>query len=165
MVHYEAVVTSLLPNDKVEILIQPDRTGDPNAPACHCGSKRTMFRIEALNRAGAQVGDWVSVSRDSSYIVRNIGALIGIPLAGLIAGVALGTFWGGTARIVLSLTGTLLGILAGVLSYRRMPANSLFVIERVIQSRKELATMYSSQSNTGRDRADCQKGCASCRPY
>jgi len=41
MVHYEAVATSLLPNGKAEILIQLDRTGDPNAPACHCGADRT----------------------------------------------------------------------------------------------------------------------------
>jgi hypothetical protein len=162
MVRYEAVVTSLLPNGKAEILIQPDRTGDPNAPVCHCGTNKTMFRIEALNRADALVGDWVSVSRDSSYIMRNIGVLIGIPLAGLMTGVALGNLWDGTARIILSLMGTILGIMAGVLSYRRMSASNLLVIERVIQSRTELAAMYSNQSSAGKDQAGCQEGCSSC---
>jgi hypothetical protein len=164
MAHYEAVVTGLLPNGKAEILVQPDRTGDPNAPACHCGANKTMFRIEALNRADALVGDWVSVSRDSSHIMRNIGFLIGIPLAGLITGAALGNLWGGAALAISCLAGTLLGIVIGIPAYRRLSKNNLPVIERVIQSRKELTAMYTGRPNAGKDQVGCQEGCTSCFP-
>jgi len=158
MAHYEAVVTSLLPNGKAEILIQPDRTGSPGAPACHCAANNTLFRIKALNSADALVGDWVSVSRDSTNTMKNVGVLGGIPLAGFISGVALGSFWGGNALIISSFTGTLLSIGVAVLFYRRMSAMNLPVIERVIQSRKELAAMHANRSITEKDSTGCQGG-------
>jgi hypothetical protein len=168
-VHYEAVVTGLLPNGKAEVLIQPDKPGIPNAPAisarvCHCASNSSMVRIEALNRAEAEVGDWVSVSHKTADIMKNVCSLIGTPLAGLIAGVALGNLWGGTALAISCLVGTLLGIVIGVLAYRRLSKNNLPVIERVIQSRKELAAMYTGRSNAGKDQVGCQEGCTSCLP-
>lgn len=168
MVHYEAVVTSLLPNGKAEILIQPDKPGIPNAPGisarvCHCATSNSMVRIEALNRAGASVGDWVSVSRNSADIMKNAGVLIGIPLAGAIAGAVLGNLSGGVAPVILSLIGACLGIVAGVLLYRRLSDRNLPVIDRVISSRKELAAMYTNRP-TGTDQAGCRDGCTSCIP-
>jgi len=164
MEQFEAVVTSLLPNGKAEILIQPDRTGDPNAPACHCSANKTLFRIEALNRADALVGDWVSVSRNSADIMKNVGTLIGIPLAGAIAGAMLGNLWGGTALVVFCLAGIFLGIMIGLQSYRRLSERNLPVIDRVIQSRSELAAMYSDKTTAGKDRPGCGEGCTSCIP-
>jgi len=171
MAHYEAAVASLLPNGRAEIVIRPDKPGIPDAQeiaqrVCHCATDNSMVRTEALNRAGASVGDWVTVSRKPSATLKNITALIGFPLAGAIAGGVLGTLLGSATMAIAALAGALLGILLGVWSYRRWSEENMLVIDSVIKSRDEVAAIFAGQTGTGgKEPSGCQVGCDRCHPW
>lgn len=163
MAQYDAVVTSLLPNGRAEIVIRPDKPGIPDAPeisrrVCHCATDGSMVRTEALNRADAQVGDWVSVYRKPGVVMKNVAALIGFPLAGVIAGTMLGSALGKAAMAIAALGGGLLGIVLGVRYYRHLSEENLMVIDRVIRSREELAAFSGG-------RAGCRDDCSQCIPW
>jgi hypothetical protein len=163
MAQYEAVVASLLPNGKAEIVIRPNKPGIPDAPeiserVCHCATNNSAVRTEAVNEAGALVGDWVTVSRKSSNILKNIIFLIGIPLAGSIGGAISGRTLGGAVMALMALVGMLFGIALGIVFYRRLSGENLLVIDSVIKSGIEI-------SAGGRDRSGCQAGCDRCVPW
>lgn len=171
MAQYEAAVTNLLPNGRAEIVIRPDKPGIPDAQeiaqrVCHCATDNSMVRIEALNQAGASVGDWVAVSRKSSAVLKNVLALIGFPLAGAVAGGALGTSMGREMMAIAAFAGTVLGILLGIRSYRRWSGENMPVIDSVIKSQKEVAAFLATQTGArGKESSDCQVGCDRCHPW
>lgn len=163
MAQYEAVVASLLPNGRAEIVIRPNKPGIPDAPeiserVCHCATNNSAVRTDAVNEAGALVGDWVAVSRRSSNVAKNVIFLIGIPLAGGVGGAISGRTLGGGLMALMALAGTLIGIALGIMFYRRLSGENLLVIDRVIKSGKEIAA-------GGRDRSGCQAGCDGCVPW
>ncbi len=167
MAQYEGLVTGLLPNGRAEIMIRPDKPGIIDAPeiserVCHCATDSSTIRLEAFNRAGAMVGDWVQVSRESTFFLKNAGALFGFPLAGAAAGAALGRALGGTAMIYLALSASLLGLVLGVLFYRHRSAQNLPMIDRILQSRDEIAGRIAA---AGKDSSGCQEGCSRCMPW
>lgn len=162
MARYEAVVANCLPNGRAEIVIRPDKPGIPDAPeisrrVCHCATDASMVRIEALNRADARVGDWVSVYRKPGVVLKNAVALIGFPLAGAIAGAALGRTLGGAATAIVALAGALFGMMLGIRSYRRLSGENLMIIDRVIASRSEFAAPGAPPG--------CGDGCNRCIPW
>jgi sigma-E factor negative regulatory protein RseC len=69
---------------------------DRNDACSHCGSCRVSFgcnsemTIKALNRAGAGVGDLVSIHLSSGTIMKSAAILYLIPVAGLISGAFMG---------------------------------------------------------------------------
>jgi len=171
MAQYEAVVASLLPDGKAEIVIRPDKPGIPDASeiaerVCHCATENSMIRTKAVNRAGALVGDLVAVQRNSAVVIKNILFLIGFPLVGAIIGVVMGSPLGGAAMAIIALAGASLGIMLGIRSYRRFSENNPLVIDHVIKSRDEFTAILAARAAAeGKDAAGCQAGCNSCTPW
>ncbi len=171
MAQYEAVVASLLPNGRAEIVIRPDKPGIPDAQeiarrVCHCATDNSIVRTEALNRAGASVGDLVSVSRKPYAVLKNVFTLIGLPLMAAIAGGLLGSRMGSAGMGIAVLAGALLGIMLGLWSYRRGSAENMPVIDAVIQSRDKFTDIFPGQAGAGgKEPSGCQVGCDRCNPW
>jgi hypothetical protein len=155
MPQYEGFVASLKGNGRAEVIIGPGKPCIPGAPevsekACHCPTDSSNVTIEALNRAGARPGDLVSVWRSPAALLKNAAILLGIPTIGLISGIVAGVildqgFAVHTSGAVLVVAGLLLGIIVAVLRYRRVSADNLPVITRIIKTRLEMAA--SSNGN------------------
>jgi hypothetical protein len=132
-----------------EVVIQPVSSGIPGASrqvnrhVCHCATKGSTITIEALNRVRAEVGDYVSVSRDTSGLVKNAAALLGIPVMGLISGIILAAFLtdGFSFRIaggiIVMAAGLFSGMTVGVLTFRRVSAGNPTVIKHIIEKRRQ----------------------------
>jgi hypothetical protein len=147
---YEGVVASLMADGKAEVVIGPGKPGIPGAPEltekiCHCATNGSIVRIEALNRAGAQVGDRVGLSRRGTILMKNAGALLGFPLLGGISGLVAGAIftegfaahW--TGAVVSTAVGLILGLMIGVATFRRISAHDQAVISRIIRTRTDAA--------------------------
>ncbi len=167
MPDHKGFVASLTADGKAEVVIRPDMPGIPNAPevsakVCHCATDGSTVRIEALNMAGAGVGDWVSVSH-SGILMKNVAVLLGIPVLGGISGLAVGAiFTGGLAvhvtnALIFTLAGLFLGIIIGSAVYRRLSPHNQPVISRVIRTRTEVASLFNT------DRSCSQNDDVSCR--
>ncbi len=143
--NYEAIVINLKENGRADVVIQPPGSGvhgaskEINARVCHCATAASSITVEALNSAGADVGDRVSIIKDTSALLKNWGILLGIPLAGLIIGLALNSLVTGPLSLApaVGLTaGIAFPLLALVLSiawYRRSSTSSDPVIDRILQ--------------------------------
>ena len=153
MPQYEGFVAGLKEkNMKAEVVIQPGNAGIPGAPqlkdiVCHCATDGSTITIEVLNKEGAGVGDWVSVSRNTTAMIRNAAALLGIPLIGIIVGIILATFLtdGFSFRILVGIVAMaaclLLGITIGVLIFRQISTVNQPVIDRIVKTRLEIASI------------------------
>lgn len=150
MPQHAGFVSSLKGNDRAEVIIRPGIPGIPNAPevserVCHAPTDGSTVVVEARNRAGAEVGDWVSVSQNPAALRKNVGTLLGIPGIGLILGIATGaaaheTFGlSPTFSVVVGAAVLLLANLIAAISYRQRAADNLPVITRIIKRRKEMA--------------------------
>jgi sigma-E factor negative regulatory protein RseC len=121
---------------------------DRNDACSHCSSCRVSFgcnsemTIKAINRAGAGVGDLVSIHLSSGTIMKSAAILYLIPVAGLILGAFLGA--GLSTRLamsetgaiaLLSLAGFILGYIITVLISRWMSAQHTLspIITRIIR--------------------------------
>jgi len=142
----EGFVATLRKDGKAEVVIQPVSSGIPGASprvnrlVCHCATKGSALTIEALNRAGAEVGDYVSVFRDRSGLLKNAASLLGIPTVGLLGGILLAAFLtdGFSFRIaagmIVMAASLFSGIAIGVLIFRRVSAGNPPVIEQIIET-------------------------------
>ena len=121
---------------------------DRNDACSHCGSCRVSFgsnsemTIKAINRAGAGVGDLVSMHLSSGTIMKSAAILYLIPVAGLISGAFMGVDLSErlpiseTAAIaLLSLLGFILGFIITAFISRRMSARRTLspIITRIIR--------------------------------
>ena len=121
---------------------------DRNDACSHCGSCRVSFgcnsemTIKAINRAGAGVGDLVSIHLSSGTIMKSAAILYLIPVAGLISGTFMGE--GLSTRLaisetsaiaLLSLAGFILGFIITALISRWMSAQRTLspIITRIIR--------------------------------
>jgi hypothetical protein len=147
---YEGLVASLMEDGKAEVVIRPGKPGIPGAPeltekVCHCATNGSTVRIEALNWVGADVGDWVLLSRRAGVLMKNVVALVGIPVIGGLSGLVAGAIFSGgfafrlTASVVSAAVGLLLGLVIGVATYRRMSGDDQPVIRRIIRTRRDMA--------------------------
>jgi hypothetical protein len=81
MPRYEGHIACLKEDGRAEVIIEPGNTGVPGASpkinrrVCHCVTDGSNLKIEAFNRAGAGVGDQVSVGLETSGLVKNAVAL------------------------------------------------------------------------------------------
>ena len=166
MPQYEGFVAGLKKNGKAEVVIQPCNAGIPGAPqlkdiVCHCATAGSTITIEVLNKADAGVGDLVSVSRNTTAMIRNAAALLGIPLIGIIVGIILATFLtdGFSFRILVGIVAMaaclLLGITIGVLIFRQISTVNQPVIDRIVKTRLEIAS-------TGDDKCLLEKPDSTC---
>lgn len=121
---------------------------DRNDACSHCGSCRVSFgsnsemTIKAINRAGAGVGDLVSIHLSSGTIMKSAAILYLIPVAGLISGAFMGVDLSErlpiseTAAIaLLSLAGFILGFIITAFISRWMSARRTLspIITRIIR--------------------------------
>ena len=172
MSQYEGLVTSLKKDGRAEVLIQPISSGIPGASprvnrhVCHCATDGSTITIEALNSVGADVGDRVVVNSDTSGLVKNAAVLLGIPLMGLFAGIALAAFvthgfaFHMTGGIVAVAVSFLLGIVIGVSVFKRASAGGQPVIDQIVKTRLEAASMFG-EKRCARESGD--RSCDGCR--
>lgn len=141
----EGFVSTLKSDGTAEVVIQPIQAGVPGASArinrrvCHCVAEGSTVIIEAVNSAGAEIGDYVSVRRDTYGLVKNAAALLGIPLMGLILGIVVGDLLtdGFAVHIALGMAVIAIcvmsGIAIGVLVFRRISPGTTPVVETIIE--------------------------------
>ena len=141
-------VASLKENDKADVIIRPGTPGIPNAPevskkVCHIPTDGSTVNVEAWNRAGAQVGDRVSISQSPGILTKNAATLLGIPGIGLILGIVAGVVvyqrFGlhPTVSVIVGAAVLLLANIIAAIRYRQRSADNLPVITRIIKTRKE----------------------------
>lgn len=171
MPQHEGFVTSLKENGKAEVVIQPDNAGIPGAPqlkdiVCHCATDGSTITIEALNKADAGVGDWVSITQRPGALMKNAAILLGIPVVGLLAGIVVasiithGFAYHITGGILVLTAGLLLGIIIGVINFRRVSANSQPVIGCIIRTRLEAASLLDKNQSPLQNRDRSCEGCS-----
>ena len=172
MSRYEGLVTNLKEDGRAEVVIQPISSGIPGASSrvnrhvCHCATDGSTITIDAVNSAGADVGDRVFVNRDTSGLVKNAAVLLGIPLMGLFAGIALaavltqGFAFHVTVGIVAVAVSFLLGIVIGVSLFKRASAGSQPVIDQIVKTRLEAASIFGAKP-CARETGD--RSCDGCR--
>jgi hypothetical protein len=152
----EGFVATLKKEGKAEVVIQPVSSGIPGASprvnrhVCHCVTDGSFITIEAMNSVGAEVGDYVSVRRDTSAHIKNAAALLGVPLMGLLAGIVLAGFLTGgfSSRMaygIVAMAACLFcGITIGALIFRRISAGNPAFIEHVIEKKWQGGPLSSS---------------------
>ncbi len=151
MPEYEGFIASINEDGKAEVIIQPEISGIVGAPGlstkvCHCASSSSQVTIEALNPIKAAVGDRVAVRVDASLLIRNAGALIGMPAIALALGWAVSLLIpdsdlvGVPIRFLCIFCSLPLGVTAGALLYRHWSRGNLPVVNRIIQTRLEMAS-------------------------
>jgi hypothetical protein len=158
MPRYEGHIACLKEDGKAEVIIEQDNTGVPgvspqiNRRVCHCATDSSIIKIEALNRAGAGVGDRVFVSLETSGLIMNAIVLLGIPEVCIMIGIALayilihGFAFPMIDGIVVAAGFLLLGIALGVSMFRRVSVENPPVIDRIIKTRFEAASMYEEDA-------------------
>ena len=90
----QGIVTAIAEDGKAQVAIQTDDT----LPGCssrtehchHCSEGTSSLVIKVFNRAGAGVGDNVSVLFRSGAVLKSVLILLGIPMVGIFAGAILG---------------------------------------------------------------------------
>ncbi|NVM20927.1 MAG: SoxR reducing system RseC family protein [Desulfobacterales bacterium] len=164
MPDYEGFVASITADRKAEVIISPGVPGIPGAPevsakVCHCPTDGSSVTIEALNRAGAGVGDLVCISRTPGVLIKNAAALLGIPALGAILGLAAGARFAGRGAIAFTAVGLLLGIIVGAAIYRRLSVHNQPVISRVIRTRTQMASRFSANQSCFQDQDPTCRSC------
>jgi len=105
MAQEQGFVTSIREDGWAEVVAErKDACDDCGAKQCcvSFGSSSEMV-VRALNRAGAKVGDLVSITLSSGTVLKGAAVLYLIPLAGLMSGVLIGA--GLYQRLAVSETG------------------------------------------------------------
>ena len=121
MAQYEGFVASKKEEGLVEVMIRPSAEAIPgvservNQQVYHCAAKGSQVIMDALNEAGAAVGDWVLVRRDTSVLLRNALTLLGIPVVGMLLGVII-SYYMTSGFTTFSLYGILFGIALAALA-------------------------------------------------
>ncbi|MBC8458905.1 MAG: SoxR reducing system RseC family protein [Deltaproteobacteria bacterium] len=171
MPQYEGFVAGLKKNGKAEVVIQPCNAGIPGAPqlkdiVCHCATAGSTITIEVLNKADAGVGDWVSITQRPGALMKNAAILLGIPVVGLLAGIAVASiithgFASHIAGGILVLTACLLlGIIIGVITYRRVSTGNQPVIDQIIRTRLNAISLLDDNQSPLQNRDRSCEGCS-----
>ncbi len=100
----EGVVTAIAEDGKAQVAIRTDNTlpgcssrntlpgCSSRTEHCHCSEGTSSLVIKVSNRAGAGVGDNVSVLFKSGAVLKSVSIVIGIPMIGIIVGGILGNY-------------------------------------------------------------------------
>ena len=177
MPEYQGLVTRILNQDRAEIAIAPGEQRIHDAPevskkVCHACTDGSTVRLEVINRAGAEEGDWVLLIRPAAAIKENVKALLGIPLLFVVlgagAGWALAMVLEPHAAISMAggaLGGLLIGLVIGVKGYRRLIAHNPLIISRIVKKREELAAMAQEKPDAPPGGESLCGPCAGCRNH
>ncbi len=175
MPEYEGLVTTVTSNRKAEVVIRPGTAGIVGAPevskkVCHTPTDGSTLRVDVVNAVGAEVGDWVSFTRPSGFLMKNLTVLFGIPLLGGIIGSGGGGLLAsglGLPAVVLpvgALMGLLVGILVGRKKFGHLSQRNRPFISRVLKTRSELAHLREDQGGeSGEEGGGCNL-CSGCFP-
>ncbi len=154
MPEYEGFVTSLKEGGKAEVIVQPEISSIVGAPGvsvkvCHHASSSSQVNLEALNPLHVAVGDRIALRVEASTLIRNAGALIGMPVLAMVLGWAVSLlipdcdFLGAPVKFLCIFCSLLLGIAAGVILYRHWSRRNVPRIIRIIRTRKEMASNFA----------------------
>jgi YHS domain-containing protein/positive regulator of sigma E activity len=99
----QGIVTAIAGQGKAQVAILTDET----LPGCssrtehchHCSEETSSLMIKVYNRAGAGVGDNVSVLFKSGAVLKSVMILLGIPMIGILVGAIVGNSLYETARL------------------------------------------------------------------
>ncbi len=99
----QGIVTAIAGQRKAQVAILTDET----LPGCssrtehchHCSEGTSSLVIKVSNRAGAGVGDNVSVLFKSGAVLKSVMILLGIPMIGILVGAIVGNSLFETARL------------------------------------------------------------------
>ena len=138
-------MTSVSEDGKAKVVIYTDQPGIPGAPEAkvcdHCSECTSKVVVEVSNIAGALVGDRVSMAHKPGALKRSVWNLLGIPLTGLIFGLAAGMTLDQFIAIdaigvtILAAAGLLPGIIIGIRIQRRIWGDALPFISRIVEAR------------------------------
>ena len=176
MPEYQGLVTRILNQDRAEIAIAPGEQRIHDAPevsnrVCHSCTDGSTVRLEVINRAGAEEGDWVLLIRSAAAIKENVKSLLGIPLLSAVLGAGVGwaltMVWGPHAAIPMvgAALGLLVGLLIGVKRYRRVAAANPLIITRIVKKRAELDAMVQAKTDSSPGGESLCGPCAGCRSH
>jgi hypothetical protein len=176
MPEYQGLVTRILNQDRAEIAIAPGEQRIHDAPevskkVCHGCTDGSTVRLEVINRAGAEVGDWVLLIRSAAAIKQNVKSLLGIPfLSGVLgagAGWVLTMSLGPNPAIPMGgvVLGLLVGLLIGVKRYRRVSAHNPLIITCIVKRRAELAAMAQKKPDASPGGESLGGRCAGCQGH
>jgi len=87
------MVTAVAEDGKAQVAIQTDDTlpgCSSRTEHCHCSEGPSSLVVKVSNRAGAGVGDNVSVLFKSGAVLKSVIILVGIPMIGILVGGILG---------------------------------------------------------------------------
>ena len=137
----EGVVRAITNDGKAQVAIRTDDTlpgCSSRTDHCHCSEGTSSLVIKVSNRAGAGVGDDVSILFKSGAVLKSVFTLLGIPMIGILVGGSLGTYLYRSSAI--SQNGAFaagavcfgLAVLSAVLVYRRLEEDIEPYIDRVI---------------------------------
>jgi hypothetical protein len=173
---YQGLVTRILNQDRAEIAIAPGEQQIHDAPevskkVCHACTGGSTVRLEVINRAGAEAGDWVLLIRSAAAIKENVKALFGIPSLSVVLGAGAG--WVLTMALGLHAAiamvgvalGLLVGLFIGVRRYRRVSAHNPLIITRIVKKRAELAAMAQEKPDASPGGESLGGPCAGCRGH
>ncbi len=106
---------------------------------CHGGRSARSERTDAVNQAGAMVGDCVTLTMASGALLTRLAMLYLVPVAGMLTGAFAGMAvdGGGSLSIGLGLGGFLLGFVLAVVASRLWSAMRPVrpVISRIVNTR------------------------------
>ena len=174
MPRYEGLITGVEPDGRAQVTIRPDKMGIPGAPevsrrVCHTSSDGSMVKIDALNRAGAAMGDWVSVARRAGVAGKNLAALLGIPLLGGILGLAAAaviTYSAGISHpapwVVLAAVGIVTGLGVGRRVYARSTSDNPLIIEQILKPSDVVAAEFGDVRSRMEKAAESCGDCTRC---
>jgi sigma-E factor negative regulatory protein RseC len=156
-----AIVTSTGKNRHATVVAEKGQGCGSCGTVSHCyrGQSGKTEETTALNRAGAQVGDRVSLSVQSGTILSRMAVLYLLPVAGMLVGAFIGEFMftepngnKGAHSIFLGLGGFALGFVLSVAISRIWSAARpvIPVITRILNTRAVYPSPFSSPGCEGK---------------
>ena len=154
MAKWNGIVTNVKNGGTVDVIIGPSQQSIPHAPesinqrVCHCSSDSSSVIITAIDRVGAHVGDYVSVSRSTSIIIKNLIFFIGLPVAGLALGLITHLVAGVSSHMGYIILSAALSLMAGssigIYLYKKTSHEDPFVLNEIISRAGDEMKMVSS---------------------
>lgn len=138
----EGIVTAIAEGEKARVAIRTDNS----LPGCssktehchHCSEGTSSLVIKVSNKAGAGVGDSVSVLFKSGAVLKSVLILLGIPMIGILGGAFLGTSLYDSSRlsqrgaVLAGAAFFVLALLLAVMIYRNVSEDIQPYIDKVL---------------------------------
>jgi len=141
----KGIVTAIPEEGKAQVAILTEETlpgcSSKTEPCHHCSEGTSSLVIKVSNKAGAGIGDGVSVLFKSGAVLKSAAILLGIPMTGILTGAILGNSLYETSGLspggaFLAGAGCLgFAVLVAFMSYKRFSKDLQPYIDRVIAVR------------------------------